>query len=256
MCCSRGEFGSCINCNMRGTQLGTNTKGNPLSDSGFKSGQINFLEAEEGGVKKLINVKLNMGVDKNVVITLIDTGDSCNVIPKFFCKKHGLVVRPLQSEMSGFNGDKSTVQGLVMFLVEVGKWQAGLTFYVVSHGSYPMLVYPCFKQLQMTVDYVMKNLVGEDGDDMLCRVVKEGKKTLFGCLKCGTPKVHVILTREVKSVKVTYKDDMLIFPLANYLVLHSTGVQKCGAIICCGRYGHTIRFICSSSWWALCDCGK
>lgn len=52
-----------------------------------------------------------------------------------FRKKFGLVVPPLQSELSGFDGAKSLVQGVVTLPVEVGKWQAILSFHVVNHGA-------------------------------------------------------------------------------------------------------------------------
>lgn len=93
---------------------------------------INMIR--NGTEKKLLHAKALLKEERKPVTVLVDTGSSCTIIQRGYCKKHGLVVQPCKKELTGFNGSTSLVVGMVNVLVAVGKWKAMLPFYVLDYG--------------------------------------------------------------------------------------------------------------------------
>lgn len=71
------------------------------------------------------------------------------------------------------------VQNSVTLRVQVGKWRAKLAFHMVNHGSYPILGHPGLIQLNLIVDCVRKNLVGDDGDTVYVRYLRKTRVDLY-----------------------------------------------------------------------------
>lgn len=123
-------------------QLGSDQVTIPLSEpfnvvkekwSPLDPGPINMIRGETIAMgqekeNKLLHVKALLTTKRKPIIVLIDTGSSCNILQKSYCKKHGFVVQPCEKELTGFNGSTSKVLGLVNVLVSIGKWSSTLPF--------------------------------------------------------------------------------------------------------------------------------
>lgn len=105
--------------------------------------------------------------EKKLVTMLIDIGSSCNILQKSYCRKHGLVVHPCEKKLTGFNGSTITVWGMIDVLVNIWKWRSLLLLYVLDYGAHPIIDYSGLKNVRLSINFVLDNLVGDDGDRVL-----------------------------------------------------------------------------------------
>lgn len=152
----------------------------------------------------------------------MDTSSTYNGIHKNFCPKNGVMVRPSQQQLMGFNGSSSKVIGTCNIAVKVGTWESILPFHLVDHGTHPILGYLGLKKLGLGVDCVKDCLVGSDGNVFLCRSIQEKieKETIEqGDQNIQMPNVHIVLTEKIKGVKVQQEGNLLLVPLARLILI-------------------------------------
>lgn len=120
----------------------------------------------------MLHVKAFLIEERRIVTPLIDTGSSCNILQRGYCCKHGLMIQPCKKELAGFNGAICSIAGMVEIMLAIRKWKAILPFYVLDHKAHPIIRHPELKALRLFINGVLDSFVGENGDLILCSVVR------------------------------------------------------------------------------------
>lgn len=85
---------------------------------------LNSLESDPQVelTKKQLRVKLRLAKLPKLEQGLVASGAGCNVLPMSYCVMNGLAYRTKSelSQLSGFNGSKGEVDGVLSLLVKIG----------------------------------------------------------------------------------------------------------------------------------------
>lgn len=109
---------------------------------------------------------------------MVDSGYACNLLPLSYCKRYGLGLRTNHSlkELTGFNGTRGEISGIVQLEVVIGPWTCWARFVVTPQAQGIIIGLPIMQQLGLAVDCKKNNLRDSKGVTVPCHPVQAKEK--------------------------------------------------------------------------------